>query len=100
LELGIGHGEAVAALEGLDHAAEVLADELVDEGGAREGLVEIDIFGAGDFVDEVSAAFEGERLGEDERVVTVEEDGGDLGRLAGERRGDRKLAEGEKPCPF
>jgi hypothetical protein len=77
-----------------------LADEFVDKGGTREGLGEIDIFGAGDFVDEVSAAFEGERLGEDERVVAVEEDGGDLGRLAGERRGDRKMGEGEIPCPF
>jgi hypothetical protein len=55
-----------------------LANELVDEGGPGKGLVEGDGFGGGDFVDEVGAALEGEGFREDEGVVAVEEDGGDL----------------------
>ncbi|KAK4657045.1 hypothetical protein QC762_0041850 [Podospora pseudocomata] len=51
VEFGVGHGEVVALLEGDHHAAEVLADEFCDEGGAGEGLGEGDGFGGGDFVD-------------------------------------------------
>jgi len=42
-----------------------LADKLDDERLACEGLLEGDIFGARDLVDEVCAAFEGEFLRED-----------------------------------
>jgi hypothetical protein len=54
-----------------------LADELLDELLAGEALVDVVLFA--DFVDELGAGFEGELLGEDEGVVAVEEEGGDLG---------------------
>lgn len=55
--------------------------------------------GAEDLVCEVGAGFEGEGFGEDERVVAVEEDGGDLGvvsldwraRAARKRSKERRL---------
>jgi hypothetical protein len=66
----------VLGLEGGEHAAEVLADKLLDEGLAGEA--QLDVAGLADLVDEAGAGLEGELLGQDEGVVTVEEEGVDL----------------------
>jgi hypothetical protein len=63
-------------LERLEHATEVLAHELDDEGLASE--VEGDASLGADLVDESSAGLEGELLGENEGVVAIEQKGGDL----------------------
>jgi hypothetical protein len=66
----------VQLLQRREHAAEVLADELLDQGLAGEAL--LDVATGGDLVDEVGAGLEGELLGEDERVVAVEQKSSDL----------------------
>jgi len=63
-------------LEGGEHAAEVLADKLLDESLAGEAHV--DLAGLADLVDETSAGLEGQLLGKDEGVVAVEQEGVDL----------------------
>ena len=76
LHLRAGDGEVELFLEVHDHAAEVLADEVIEEFGAGVAVWDIE-FGE-DLVGEVGTSFEGELFGEDEGVVTVEEDFGDL----------------------
>jgi hypothetical protein len=61
------------------HILETLPHELGLE--LRAGEVLGDVLAGEDLVCEVCAGFEGERLGEHERVVAVEEDGGDLLRV-------------------
>lgn len=75
-QVGGGDLDAVALLQGEEHAAEVLADKLLDEGGAGEAQVDVAL--GVDLVDEVGAGLKGELLGEDKGVVAVEEEGGDL----------------------
>jgi hypothetical protein len=55
-----------------------LADKLDDERVPCKGLVEGNILGLGDLVDEIGAAFKGELFRQDERVVAIEKDGSDL----------------------
>lgn len=62
--------------QGEQHAAEVLADELGHQGGP--GVVGLDVVFGEDGVGELGAGGEGEGFGEDEGVVAVEEEGGDL----------------------
>ncbi len=75
--VGVGDLDAVALLQGGEHAAEVLADKLLDERLAVEAQVDAALLV--DLVDEVGAGLKGELLGEDEGVVAVEEEGVDLG---------------------
>jgi hypothetical protein len=63
-------------LERHQHAAEVLAHKLIDQRLSSEALV--DSLLLADRVDELGAGLEGELLREDERVVAVKEEGGDL----------------------
>lgn len=53
-----------------------MADEFIEE--LRAGVAVGDIAGCEDLVGEFGAGFEGELFGEDERVVAVEQEGGDL----------------------
>jgi hypothetical protein len=53
-----------------------LANELLDEGLAGEA--HFDLTALADLVDETSAGLEGELLGEDEGVIAIEQEGGDL----------------------
>lgn len=66
-------GEVVLLLEATHHATEVLTDEVLEE--LRTGVT---LLGVGelleDLVREFSASLEGELLGQDEGVVTVEQD--------------------------
>lgn len=80
LEVRGGDFDAVARLEGRQHAAEVLADEFLDQRVAGEA--DFDVAGLGDLVDQVGAGFKGKFLGEDERVVAIEKEGVDLQLLA------------------
>jgi len=50
---------------------------------AREGRVELHALGGADLIEEFGAALEGELLREDEGVVAVEEEGGDLCKKVG-----------------
>jgi len=77
LELGVAHLVLVLGLQGDHHAAEVLADELGEQLRARVAVG--DVARGEDLVGELGAGFEGEGLGEHERVVAVEEEGRDLG---------------------
>ena len=77
LHFRAGDAEVEFLLQVHDHAAEVLADEVVEEFGAGVAVWVV-VFGE-DLVGEVGAGFEGEFFGEDEGVVAVEEDFGDLG---------------------
>jgi hypothetical protein len=61
-----------------EHALELLADELLDQ--AVGGVARDDVVLDKDHIDEVGAGFKGKVFGEDERVVAVEEEGGDLWR--------------------
>jgi len=72
----VGDGEVEFLLQGDDHAAEVLADEVVEQLGAGVSLVDF-VFGE-DLVGEVGAGFEGEFFAKDEGVIAVEEDFGNL----------------------
>ena len=72
----VGQSEIEFLLEALDDAAEVLADEIDHELGA--GVALIDALGFEDLVGELGTCFEGELFGEDEGVVAVEQDVGDL----------------------
>ena len=63
-------------LEGEEHASEVLTNEFLDEGFTCETGLEFTAFA--DFIDEVGASLESELLGEDESVVAIEEEGGNL----------------------
>lgn len=72
----MGDGEVEVFLQGDDHAAEVLADEVVEQLGA--GVAFLDFVFGEDLVGEVGAGFEGEFFAEDEGVVAVEEDFGNL----------------------
>jgi hypothetical protein len=76
IKLGIGEGEVEFLAEGNHHAAEVLADELVEELWAgvavRKSLV------LEDFICKLGAGLEGKLLREDERIVAIEENGGCL----------------------
>lgn len=63
-------------LEGSEHATEVLADKLLDEGLAGEA--EFDIALGADLVDEAGASLESELLRENEGVVAIEKKGVDL----------------------
>jgi len=68
--------EVVLVAQREQHAAEVLADEFGHQGGA--GIVGLDVVFGEDGVGELGAGREGEGFGEDEGVVAVEEEGGDL----------------------
>lgn len=76
LEVRGGDFDAVARLERRQHTAEVLADEFLDQRVASEA--DFDVAGLGDLVDQVGAGFKGKFLGEDERVVAIEQEGVDL----------------------
>lgn len=76
LQLWAGDGEVELLLEVDDHAAEVLADEVIEELGTGVAVGDV-IFGE-DLVGEVGTGFEGELFREDEGIVTVEEDFSDL----------------------
>lgn len=71
-------------LQRYHHAAEVLSHEIGEELGPRVALVDVE-FGE-DLVGEVGAGFEGEFFRQDEGVVAVEEDFGDL-EIPGVREG-------------
>lgn len=58
------------------HAAEVLADERLEE--LVDGVLVVDVVLLEDLIAELGAGFEGEELGLGERVVAVEEDIVDL----------------------
>ena len=76
-QLVVGDAEVELCLQGDDHAAEVLADEIGEEFGAGVALFDV-VFGE-DFVGEIGAGFEGELFAQHERVVAVEEELCDLG---------------------
>lgn len=78
VELVGGDGEAVTGAEAGHHAAEVLADELVHELGAAIALLEAELLE--NLVGELSAGLERGVLGENERVIAVEEKALDLTR--------------------
>ena len=63
-------------MERCEHATEVLADELLDQARASEADIEAALLA--NLIDEVGAGLEGKLLGEDEGVVAVEKEGGDL----------------------
>ena len=84
LHFRAGDAEFEFFLQVHDHAAEVLADEVVEEFGAGVAVWDV-VFGE-DLVGEVGAGFEGEFFREDEGVVAVEEDFGDLKRQIGQPR--------------
>ena len=84
LQLRAGDGEVVLFLQVHDHAAEVLADEVVEEFGAGVAVWDV-IFGE-DLVGEIGTGFKGEFFRENEGVVAVEEDFGDLKRRSGQPR--------------
>ena len=65
-------------LEGSEHATEVLADELLDQGLAGEA--DSEVAGNADLIDKISASLEGELLGENEGVIAIEQQGSDLWR--------------------
>lgn len=68
--------EVELLLQGDHHAAEVLPHEVGEQFGTGVALVDVE-FGE-DLIGEVGAGFEGEFLGENEGVVAVEKDFGDL----------------------
>lgn len=76
VELVGGDGEAVAGAEAGHHATEVLTDELVHELGAAIALLEAELLE--DLVGELGAGLERSVLGENERVIAVEEEALDL----------------------
>ena len=76
LQLRAGDAKVVLFLEVHDHAAEILAHEVIEELGAGVAVWDV-IFGK-DLVGEVGTGFKGKLFREDEGVVTVEEDLGDL----------------------
>ena len=78
LHLRAGDGEVELFLQVHDHAAEVLADEVIEE--LRAGVAVWDVIFGEDLVGEVGTGFEGEFFREDEGIVAVEEDFGDLKR--------------------
>lgn len=79
LHLRAGDGEVELLLEVDDHAAEVLADEVIEELGTGVAIGNV-VFGE-DLVGEVGTSFEGELFREDEGIVTVKEDFSDLGSV-------------------
>ena len=84
LHLRAGDAEVELFLQVHYHAAEVLADEVIEELGAGVAVWDV-IFGE-DLIGEVGTSFEGEFFREDEGVVAVEEDFGDLKRQIGQTR--------------
>ena len=77
LEVFGGDGKVVDLLQGAQHTAEVLTDEVGDE--LLAGVVDVlDPILGEDLVRKVGAGLEGELLGQDERVVAVEQDVSDL----------------------
>ena len=76
LELIHGQLELVLGLERDHHTTEVLADKVLDELGAGVTVREATLFE--DFIGKISTRFEGQLFREDESVVAVEEDFGDL----------------------
>lgn len=76
LHIRAGDLEVVLFLEVHNHAAEVLADEFIEELGA--GVAVGNVVLGEDLVGEVGAGFEGEFFRENEGIVTVEEDFCDL----------------------
>lgn len=76
LEVLGGDLDVVEFLERKEHAAEVLTDELLDQSLASE--TDLKLTALTDLVDKAGAGLEGELLGEDEGVVAVEQESGDL----------------------
>lgn len=68
--------DVVEFLERKEHAAEVLTDKLLDQSLAGE--TDLELTTLADLVDKAGAGLEGELLGEDEGVVAVEQESGDL----------------------
>lgn len=76
VELGVGHGEVVLLLEALEHATEVVSDEVLEQ--RVGGVAGVDVVLLHDDVGQLSASREGHTLRLDERVVAVEHDVLDL----------------------
>jgi hypothetical protein len=76
VQLVLRQGEVVLLLNGHHHAAEVLADEIFDQLVASVAVR--DALFLEDGVGEVGTCFEGEDFGEDQSVITVEEEIFDL----------------------
>ena len=76
LALLVVEREAVLGLHAAHHAAEVLADEVDHQ--ARAGVAVRDAVLGEDLVGQLRAGLEGQLLGEDERVVAVKQDLGEL----------------------
>jgi len=76
VHLGLRHLEVELLLEAVEHAAEVLADEVGEE--LFDGVAFLDVMFLEELVGQVGAGFKGEVFGEDEGVVAVEEDVFDL----------------------
>lgn len=72
LNLLLGHFEAVLALQRDHHAAEVLADEILDELLASVAVGNVAL--GEDLVGNVGAGLESQLLGHDEGVVTIEQE--------------------------
>jgi hypothetical protein len=73
LELVVGHFEVVLGLQGEQHAAEVVADEVLEQGLGRVALVG-DAMLVEDLVGELGAGLKGQVLRLAEGVVAVEQD--------------------------
>jgi hypothetical protein len=76
LEFFVRHLVLIFGFQGDHHAAEVLPDELGEE--LRPCVAIGDVPRCQDLVCELSAGFEGELFGEDERVIAIEEKGSNL----------------------
>ena len=87
VELGVVHGEVLLGLEGLEHAAEVVSDKVLEQLLGRVALRLALLLE--DLIGELGAGLEGETLRLAECVVAVEQDVLGLTLLvrAGGRRG-------------
>ena len=84
LHLGARDAEVEFLLEVDDHAAKVLADEVIEELGT--GVAVWNVVLGEDLVGKVGTSFECELFREDEGIVTVEEDFSDLEGYVGQIR--------------
>lgn len=76
-------GKVELFLQGDDHTAKILADEVIEQFGPGVTLLEA-ILGE-NLVGEISASFEGKLLTQDESVVTIKEQFGNLERVVNKK---------------